>query len=76
MFWSPGIPRAHFHALRHTFATMLLASQKEDLFSVSRALGHSDVSTTADVYGHWTPEAAERAAASVEDLLKPRKAKV
>lgn len=40
-----------FHGLRHTFATTLIES-KIDVKTVSSILGHSDVSTTLDVYVH------------------------
>ncbi|HWB36323.1 MAG TPA: tyrosine-type recombinase/integrase, partial [Rugosimonospora sp.] len=39
------------HDLRHTHASWLIALH-EDLFTVSRRLGHEDVSTTANIYGH------------------------
>jgi len=32
-----------------------------DLFEISRALGHADIRTTANVYGHFT-EATQRTA--------------
>lgn len=41
----------------------------EDLAVVSRALGHTSVATTADVYGHWTPAMADRLAARMEAVL-------
>lgn len=46
-----GIPRKHFHALRHTHATQLLANNIP-LIEVSRRLGHSKPSVTLDLYGH------------------------
>lgn len=39
------------HACRHTFASWLLGSG-ESLYAVSRWLGHSRISITADIYGH------------------------
>ena len=39
------------HACRHTFASWLLGSG-ESLYTVSRWLGHSRISITADTYGH------------------------
>lgn len=43
-----------FHALRHTHATMLLASGAP-LIDVSRRLGHAKPSITLDLYGHAMP---------------------
>ena len=41
----------HFHALRHTTAS-LLRSMGADLLSISRYLGHSDPSVTLNLYSH------------------------
>lgn len=49
------------HDLRHFVATQLLAAGIP-LKTVSERLGHRQVSTTSDRYGHWVP-AADRAAA-------------
>lgn len=57
------LPAATTHQLRHTYATTLLA-EGADLFTVSRLLGHRDIGTTANTYGHLTDaqrrDAAER----------------
>ena len=49
-----GIPRRRFHDLRHTCATLLLA-QGVPLRVVMETLGHSQMSTTADIYSHVLP---------------------
>ena len=36
---------------------------------VSRSLGHANLSTTADVYGHVTPAMQERSAARMDAIL-------
>ncbi|WP_404387413.1 tyrosine-type recombinase/integrase [Humibacillus xanthopallidus] len=56
-----GLPRIRLHDLRHTSASLGLEGG-ESLLSVSRRLGHSSISITADVYSQITPAGAERAA--------------
>jgi integrase len=65
---SAGLPRSRFHDLRHAFATMML-EDGEDLAVISKALGHSNLSTTADVYAHLTPAMLDRTAARVDAVL-------
>lgn len=62
-----GIPREGptgekrtFHSFRHTFAKRALESGRHITW-LSRHLGHSTLSVTTDVYGHW-----ERAARKAE----------
>lgn len=50
-----GLPRQRFHDLRHAAATFLLA-QGVPLRVVMEVLGHSTITTTANVYGHVLPE--------------------
>ncbi len=48
-----NIPPLRLHDLRHSYASIMLASGV-DLKTVSDSLGHSTISTTADVYAHVT----------------------
>ncbi len=66
-----GLPRQRFHDLRHAHATLML-EDGEDLAVVSRSLGHTDLSTTAEVYAHLTPAMLERAAARMDRIIGPR----
>ena len=50
-----GIPRATYHALRHTFATRCV-ELGFDVKSLSELLGHSTVGMTMDRYVHPSME--------------------
>lgn len=58
-----GLPYIKFHGLRHTFASSLVESGV-DVKTVSSLLGHSDVSTTLNLYCHPTDEGKAKAIAS------------
>lgn len=62
------LPRFRFHDLRHTAATLLLASGVP-LHEVSWMLGHSSTAITADVYGHATERSERRVAAAMQAAL-------
>lgn len=65
-----NLPRITFHELRHTVGSILYNSGV-GLKEVQNFLGHSDMSTTANIYTHLTP-AAERATSNVlGNLLSP-----
>jgi integrase len=63
-----GLPAYKFHELRHTAASLALA-EGASLFHVSRMLGHSSISITADTYGHMTDEGREDVAARMGRAL-------
>ncbi len=47
-------PKIHFHSLRHGYATEALRSGV-DLYTISKLLGHEDISTTT-IYAHLCPK--------------------
>jgi integrase len=49
------LPHMRFHDLRHTYASLLIA-QGVPLKYVSGLLGHTNISTTANIYGHLYDE--------------------
>lgn len=57
-----GLSGAHFHTLRHTFATRLL-ELGVDVKTVSALLGHSSARTTLDFYAHSLSEQQRAAVA-------------
>ena len=56
-----GLPVIRFHDLRHTSASLGLASG-ETLKEVSERLGHSTITITADTYTHVLPATARESA--------------
>ncbi len=62
------LPMIRLHDLRHTTATLLLASGV-DIETVSHRLGHSKASITMDVYGHAIPEIDKTAAQMLGNML-------
>ncbi len=65
-----NLPQIHLHSLRHTNATLLIAAGV-DLRTVSKRLGHSNMTTTSNVYTHAIKTADERAADTLADILNP-----
>nr|BBH92286.1 hypothetical protein KTA_04850 [Thermogemmatispora argillosa] len=64
-----GLPRIHFHDLRHSTATILLALGVP-IKVVQELLGHSHVNTTLGIYGHVLPGMQEEALRKLERVLK------
>lgn len=54
-----GVPNISIHGLRHTHGSILI-SQGVSTLSVSKRLGHSNVTTTEQVYLHITDELAKK----------------
>lgn len=63
------LPEITLHGLRHTSATLLIA-QNVDVKTVSARLGHSETSTTLDIYAHALQKRDAEAAASIGDLFR------
>lgn len=63
-----GFPHLHAHAFRHTQATLLIASGS-DIVSVSKRLGHTDTTTTMNIYAHAIAQADKQSANTINTLL-------
>jgi integrase len=61
------IPYRTFHALRHTYATLLL-EKNAPLIEVSRLLGHSTVKTT-EIYAHPSLEAKKKTVEKLDEII-------
>jgi len=61
-----GLPVIKFHGLRHSFATRCIES-KADYKTVSVLLGHSNISTTLNLYVHPNDEQKKKV---INDVFK------
>lgn len=73
--WLPAVrhiePRPRIHDLRHSHASWLLA-QGIPIHVVSLRLGHENIQTTVNTYGHLLPDAQALAAAAASAAFGPR----
>lgn len=71
-----GLTYVHPHALRHTYATLLIENG-ENLAYITDQLGHSSIRITVDAYGHLVPssnkQAVDKLDESVREALTPRR---
>ena len=72
--WFPGflaahdLPLVHFHSLRHTNASLLIAAHVP-VTAVSGRLGHAKTSTTTDIYAGFIRSADAAAADALTDVF-------
>ena len=62
------LPHINAHAFRHTMASMLYFNGVDSV-SISKRLGHAQVSTTANIYAHIMEEADQRNADILSDIF-------
>ncbi|MBQ3427014.1 MAG: tyrosine-type recombinase/integrase [Clostridia bacterium] len=63
------LPNIHYHNLRHTAATLLIAGGV-DIATVSKRLGHADKTTTLNIYTHAIQAADKAAAEKLQDIFQ------
>ena len=66
-----GLPHINPHAFRHTMVSMLYFNGMDSI-SISKRLGHAQVSTTADIYAHVIAEADQKSADILSDIFLKR----
>ena len=67
------LPHINPHAFRHTMASILYFGGADSV-SISKRLGHAQVSTTANIYAHVIVKADEKNAEILEDAFLTKKA--
>ncbi|OLO35912.1 hypothetical protein BTR23_16340 [Alkalihalophilus pseudofirmus] len=65
------LPKITFHELRHTSATLMI-NRGNHMKLISARLGHSNIGTTMDLYGHALESADEKIANEFETLLQKK----
>ena len=63
-----GLRKIRFHDLRHSCASLLL-KQGVPMKQIQEWLGHSDISTTANIYAHLDCQSKQLSAATMEQAL-------
>ena len=63
-----GFENFHFHQLRHTYTSNLLSNGAAPK-DVQELLGHSDVSTTMNVYAHSTRDAKRKSVRLLDKVV-------
>jgi integrase len=65
-----GVPDISIHGIRHTVATLTIASG-QDLRTVADLLGHARTSTTSDIYAHALPHRKVELVHALAALVSP-----
>ncbi len=78
-YWHPAVLRAGLapltpHELRHTAAALMI-DQGANPVTVQRRLGHKDVTTTLQLYGHLFPEQDDLLTARLNELRETSRVK-
>lgn len=68
-----GLPHIHPHKFRHTMASMLYYNGFDSI-TISKRLGHSQVSTTTDIYSHVIKQADAMAADAIAETIFQKRA--
>lgn len=63
-----GFPHIRFHDLRHTCASLLIDNNYQ-LKDIQEWLGHADIQTTANIYGHIDVERKKKISNSMTDMF-------
>ena len=68
-----GLPHINPHAFRHTLASVL-CMQNVDMTTISKWLGHKNVTTTLNIYEHILEQGKEQVVNCVSDVILKKRA--
>lgn len=63
-----GVPRIGIHGIRHTVATLAIASG-QDIRTLADLLGHAKTSITTDIYAHVLPHRKRELTKAISDIV-------
>ena len=63
-----GVKKIRLHDLRHSHAALLI-EMDVNILAISKRLGHKDIKTTLNIYGHLYKEHAEQIAQQLDDYI-------
>ena len=70
-----GLRRIRFHDLRHTHTALMIAIDGFNVKFLQRQMGHADIGTTLNKYGHLIPEVSEGVGESLDRMVCPEGAR-
>ena len=71
-----GLRHIRFHDLRHTHAALMVANPKVNVKFLQRQMGHADIGTTLNTYGHLIPEVSNGIGEQLDAMIYPEGLKV
>lgn len=60
-----GVPKIRMYDLRHTYVTTMM-SEGFEIYAISKRIGHSDIQTTVNTYGHLSEKIRKELAVSTD----------
>jgi len=66
-----GLRRIRFHDLRHTHAALMIAIDGFNVKFLQRQMGHADIGTTMNTYGHLIPEVSNGVGENLDKMIYP-----
>jgi len=65
-----GLEHIRWHDLRHTYAALLI-DRDVNIKRIQRLMGHADIGTTLNTYGHLLPDSEDGIGDKLDDLIFP-----